>query len=390
MASLDPKFILGPGALHHLNTSRLNACPQIPGGVGQGRDPIGSYFTLTNTQTIDRLGALSRSRNMTQETTSVLNMKKKLRPYLDYLQRCQAYYGLLVPQDFYDARETLFRGLRKIFHQEFVTKQRLFTNQEKRRAKNIYNWAQGVAVAPEQGEIPGETTALVTTNSSGRSEDQPPSRHPIWGIDGIMYGLALLSRTPTRYCLDSRYKGLKRSADVYGDNGFEVGAWFPYQKSAVFFGAHGDQMAGIGFKKSMGSAFSVVVSGTYEKVDKDEGNIIFYSAPGSMDKKDFSECNKTTPATDALFESSKSKKPVRVLRKAIKSESRGSIWTPKEGLRYDGLYRVNTCRIEFNDHQCPFFQFELERLENQKPLGELCRIPTTQQLKDYRKIAEFF
>lgn len=95
----------------------------------------------------------------------------------------------------------------------------------------------------------------------------PPAKHPIWGLKGIMHGIApKLGGAKRTVLIDRRFMGEKRSASVSGDNGLKVGAWFPYQLSALFYGAHGARMAGISGNASYG-AFSIVVAGMYKDVD---------------------------------------------------------------------------------------------------------------------------
>lgn len=96
----------------------------------------------------------------------------------------------------------------------------------------------------------------------------PPISDPIWGIQGIMHGVAPKFGKNKTFVLDRRYLEEKRSASVFGHNGLEPGAWFPNQLVALFHGAHGARIGGIHGKNGVG-AYSVVVSGLYKEVDKE-------------------------------------------------------------------------------------------------------------------------
>ncbi|KAK3622669.1 hypothetical protein LTR56_022048 [Elasticomyces elasticus] len=119
----------------------------------------------------------------------------------------------------------------------------------------------------------------------------PPADHPIWGIRGIMHGVA---RTITvkrdgrkRYWTrsDPRYLSEKRNANVHGHNGLEVGAWFPRQLVAILRGAHGELQGGISGSGESGT-YSIVSSGAYDRTDRDRGDILYYSAAKSDENDD--------------------------------------------------------------------------------------------------------
>lgn len=96
----------------------------------------------------------------------------------------------------------------------------------------------------------------------------PPENDPIWGLEGIMHGVAPKFGKIKTFVIDRRYLKEKRSANVFGHNGLEPGDWFPNQIVALFHGGHGARMAGIHGKVGVG-AYSVVVSGSYKEVDKE-------------------------------------------------------------------------------------------------------------------------
>ncbi|KAI7501855.1 hypothetical protein KC367_g2554 [Hortaea werneckii] len=137
---------------------------------------------------------------------------------------------------------------------------------------------------------------------SRRTIRLPPVDHPIWGLNGIMHGVAPKYGQGGRktYVLDPRYE--KRDSRVIGSNNIKVGKWFPRQLVALFHGAHGHQQAGIcGDEKS--GAFSIVVSGQYELLDTDRGTYLYYSGSGSVDNTDPRQPAPSTTGTMALHTS---------------------------------------------------------------------------------------
>lgn len=122
-------------------------------------------------------------------------------------------------------------------------------------------------------------------------------------------------------------------------------------------GIHRPHVAGIHGRESDG-AYSLVLSGGYED-DVDNGNEFLYTGSGGRDlsgNKRISgqSCNQTLTRMnkalamncDAKFDDSlggeaknwRSGKPVRVVRNY--KLAKHSKYAPKEGNRYDGLYRV--------------------------------------------------
>lgn len=93
---------------------------------------------------------------------------------------------------------------------------------------------------------------------------RPPANHPIWGVNGIMHGIAVRRTGDGRKSkmLNDRYA--TKDPKVYGHNGLTVGQWFPFRLCALFAGAHGASQAGIHGSKATG-AYSVVVGGTVSR-----------------------------------------------------------------------------------------------------------------------------
>ncbi|KAK5683211.1 hypothetical protein LTS10_004742 [Elasticomyces elasticus] len=120
-------------------------------------------------------------------------------------------------------------------------------------------------------------------SSSDRTIEYTPANHPIWGVHGIMHGIALsIPRAgqpgKPEYKTDPRYETEIRDGKVYGDNGIAVGSWWPKKLVAKFHGAHEMHGSGIAGSKAHG-AYSIVVSGAYSDVDEDHSNFLYYSAP---------------------------------------------------------------------------------------------------------------
>ena len=117
-------------------------------------------------------------------------------------------------------------------------------------------------------------------------------------------------------------------------------------------------MGGISGSALVGT-YSIVVSGMYDDLDKDEGDKIYYS--GSNSHENTSAEPVTSNKTKALERSIATRKPARVFR-----SSQGKWkYSPGAGIRYDGLYTVVGVTIEKNGKGGSYKRFKLERLEEQ-------------------------
>ena len=120
----------------------------------------------------------------------------------------------------------------------------------------------------------------------------------------------------------------------------------------------------------------MIVSGTYDTLDKDYGDSLYYSGSGSHSNIDPKQPAEASAGTLALHTSLQTEQPVRVLR----SSKAKSKWRPMAGLRYDGLYKVVAVNHAFNDNGGMFEQFKLERFEDQEAIDKSRPTPREQRL----------
>lgn len=111
------------------------------------------------------------------------------------------------------------------------------------------------------------------------------------------------------------------------------------------WGAHFPHVSGIAGQSGYG-AQSVVLSGGYED-DEDHGEWFLYTGSGGRDlsgnkrtNKNQSSDQKFTKANEALRLSCRKGYPVRVVRS---HKEKRSNYAPEEGVRYDGVYRIEKC-----------------------------------------------
>ncbi|XP_024536254.1 E3 ubiquitin-protein ligase ORTHRUS 2 [Selaginella moellendorffii] len=132
--------------------------------------------------------------------------------------------------------------------------------------------------------------------------------------------------------------------DPERNQGVLVGETWTDRLECRQWGAHRPHIAGIAGQSDKG-AQSVVMSGGYED-DEDHGEWFLYTGSGGRDLSGNKRTN--DQSFDQVF--SKSNKalsvsclkgyPVRVVRSA---KDVRSAYAPQEGLRYDGLYRIERC-----------------------------------------------
>ncbi|KAK2030626.1 YDG/SRA domain-containing protein [Colletotrichum zoysiae] len=355
---------------------------QIP--LPCGRSPA-DYFNSIKAKVLMPLNRLSSSA-VRETDPRVVEKVEEVMVFLKYVKNCRVTYPTAAPRDIFNARYPLKTCLSMIFNPSPAAKKQYLEERAKSRAKALHEWATGLEdatrianqqVAAEEAKAEAEAQ---TNHSRATGSLRPPRNHPIWGIGGIMHGLAVRPGDRYTVALNPEYARKKRPANVRGHNGLRVGDWFPSQLSALFRGAHGHSNAGIYFQGEEGT-FSVIVAGAYKDLDVDSGDTIFYSGSNAHESEDMDNIPPSTEATKALATNWLSGHPVRVLRKAHKE----SEWAPSHGYRYDGLYEVVEKRFAHNDKNGMFEQFELQRLGGQPPLESLKSIPSQSQVRDLVK-----
>jgi hypothetical protein len=175
--------------------------------------------------------------------------------------------------------------------------------------------------------------------------------------------------------LQEGYSG-KRSANVFGHNGLSVGDWWPYQLCALRDGAHGSRQGGIAGKIAEG-AYSIVISADSEYNDSDEGYTLTYSGTRG------DAAAQRTDSTQKLVTSKNTQRPVRLIRKGCANIKKK--WYPACGFRYDGLYLVQHAVFTGS-----VYNFTLERVQAQKPLEGLKRIPDRTHKLAWAELTNYF
>ena len=246
--------------------------------------------------------------------------------------------------------------------------------QKKRRTDTSAPSANAQAVA---GEEISNSAMVKTTDGKGKKKGvkpvHPNESHPIYGVRGVLNGIILKpsldGRTASRMI---NPEAKVPPANTRGDKGLHVGQWWVFQLCLLLAGVHGCTQAGIYGNKSDG-AFSIVITDGYDKMDKDDGNIIRYSAPLSPNKL---RSSRVADKSEMLSVSLQNRQPVRVIRGACKS----SPYAPKTGFRYDGLYTV-TGKENCTDYEKrgAYVRYFLERIDGQPEIDR--SRPTSDEIK---------
>jgi len=270
---------------------------------------------------------------------------------------------------------------------------------------NAQNWGEGEVVedgsdddrsSDEETAINSKKQKSSSSNAIAKRDTEniypPPPNHPIFGLKGIMHGVALkVGPKRNDYVRDLRYP--QRKAKVYGHNGLEVGSWWLMQLLALFHGAHGMKVGGIAGNTKNGAYSVVTAGGDYEELDQDEGDVLYYSADRSHKNTDPKEPFPSSTPTLALKASLRMGKPVRVLRAAGTGSRKSRADTPRPvvGIRYDGLYRVVAMQLRMNQRGGLYEQFKLERLGGQPPLSDIVESrPTAKEVRDFDRRGDGF
>ncbi|KAI8298044.1 hypothetical protein K4K59_002993 [Colletotrichum sp. SAR11_240] len=191
--------------------------------------------------------------------------------------------------------------------------------------------------------------AAVKSDSNSNPPDGlyvPDKHHEMFGENGPFRGIAYVLKAGKRsWVAHPDYASVK--SRVFGDNHIPVGKWWPAQMVACVNGAHSNWFGGITGDKDQGAHSIVKSGGTYDSLNEDQGNTIFYSGSGAHKCTDNKP--KNSDGTEMLYKSLKSNLPVRVLRAAAKKGKNG-LYSPSVGIRYDGLYDVVRRTKAFNDN----------------------------------------
>ena len=166
----------------------------------------------------------------------------------------------------------------------------------------------------------------------------------------------------------------KVACNYHGEGDLVVGQWFASFESAKVAGAHGAPGSGIHGDIQIG-AFSIVMNGgTYDDVDN--GTSIQYCSPKGKAKD--------SPATSTkyMLKSFNERHEIRVLR----GSGLPSRFRPEKGLRYDGLYVINSCDLV--DEQRSAYRFNMTRKLGQYRIrsGGTDGRPTKAELNQIRTI----
>ncbi|KAI0434830.1 hypothetical protein F5Y09DRAFT_328032 [Xylaria sp. FL1042] len=238
------------------------------------------------------------------------------------------------------------------------------------------NWGQDL-VTDEDSAEGSNADALASAEPTVGIIRIPLANDPLFGTAGIMYGVMVVDTGGGRKNYRLRPDLPKIPHKVYGNNGINLGAWYPFQINALFWGAHGARMGGISGSSATG-AWSIVVARTYEDLDADYGSTLYYSGSNSHTNKDPEKAPPASQGTKTLHASLKTQYPIRVLRSggAYKERTNNS-YLPSCGLRYDGLYRVTSFEQHRNRNGGLYDRFRLVRLPGQTPLRQLQRSSPT-------------
>ncbi|OHE91862.1 hypothetical protein CORC01_12870 [Colletotrichum orchidophilum] len=375
---------------------------------------------------VNALLSLAGRQTNTNASVPVFLAQNLLSSYLTYLEEVRRRFPSQLPAAIFTYKYALQRGLDRVKQTPpegpLGLRYRFYSVENKNRARALHDWLSATGDRPlppprlplpplqplppllpvtapvsssaPSSSAPSSSAPSSSTNRVVKPVKPVPKDHPIWGEDGINHGLALRTGNKPITALNPEYRFQQRSAKVLGHNGLHVGQWFPSQLSALFYGGHGESNAGISYEKNVdgepGRAYSIILASKYHTIDEDYGDRIVYSGSNSLSNDAHNtpaDGGKPIRGNAALVKSMEAKSPVRVFRKAKKSNE-NSTYAPKDGLRYDGIYFVTEHKQGKNKHRGAFHKFTLVRGEPQTPLSDLKNIPSRQERRDYYKIKD--
>ena len=119
--------------------------------------------------------------------------------------------------------------------------------------------------------------------------------------------------------------------------------------------------------------------GDYDELDKDEGDILYYSGSDSNANTD-AATPIVTHFTKALQQSRRDSRSIRVLRTSAGKAAH----CPSKGIRYDGLYRIIAEGIARNMRGGAYVRFKLAKEMNQADM-DLSR-PTQEEREVFDRL----
>ncbi|CUS13961.1 unnamed protein product [Tuber aestivum] len=180
--------------------------------------------------------------------------------------------------------------------------------------------------------------------------------------------------------IDPKKRAARPDPKVFGPiRGIEVGHWWPTRIACGADAVHPPPVGGIYGSTKVG-AYSVAVSGGYED-DVDEGFRFTFTGSGGRDLKGTAKNPKnlrTAPQSSdqtltgfnlALKISCDTGNPIRVIRGY--RAARG----PKEGYRYDGLYKILKAWQETGLSGYKVWKYAFKRIDGQAPLNTDAGMP---------------
>ena len=114
-------------------------------------------------------------------------------------------------------------------------------------------------------------------------------------------------------------------------------------------------------------AYSILVAAGCQVMEDDQGDWLVYSGSDAHDNKDPAK-PKVSGSTQCVRRSIATGRPVRVLRSFLGK----SVWAPKRGNQYDGLYTVVREITDINKKGGAYLKYRLNR-NNQQPAIALAR-----------------
>ncbi|KAF2259900.1 hypothetical protein CC78DRAFT_585411 [Lojkania enalia] len=206
--------------------------------------------------------------------------------------------------------------------------------------------------------------------------------HPfMYGRGGRLEGIASFEES-SKSALLKRWKRMcpknitRSRSHRHGDLGFRAGAWWLNTLFAHYAGIIDLECADGGVCFDKVGAYAVLIKGSGEIEALAEGSITYRCRPDDKGRYRLTAAN------------ARSRWPIRILR----CHNLNSVWSPKVGVRYEGLYQVRgwTIRpVRSNDisddqHRIGDIMYEVnfERID-EVPMRDVIKHPTAAEFDDY-------